>query len=100
MERSWKGLKLNMAKTSGNRRERLRDWFAAIVLLEGVCIAIGLLMPVTPGKIGERISWSPATLIKPDPSYLESAAAWFLFTNIAFVLFGLIVCVLVVRRRT
>lgn len=93
------GQKNEMTNTSGNKQTGLRDWLVAIVLLEGVCLAIGLLMPITPSKTGDHTSWSPASLVKQDPSYLESAAAWFLFTNIAFVLIGLIVYVVVIRRR-
>ncbi len=88
-----------METRSPKRRTGLRDWFVAVVVLEAVSLVIGLVMPVTPSKTGARTGWRPASFITPDPTYLESATGWFVFTNIVFVLLGLMIYLAVVRRR-
>jgi len=88
-----------METRSPERRTGLRDWLVAVGVLEVVSLVIGLVMPISPSKTGAGTGWSPARLITPEPSYLESAAGWFAVTNIVFMLAGLMIYLAVVRRR-
>ena len=57
------------------------------VSIEFVALLIGLVMPVTPSKIGSS-EWSPAQLLFPEPSYLQEVAVYFVLAHLVMAVFG------------
>jgi hypothetical protein len=86
-----------MKNVANGGRSAIPDWLVVVVLVEGACLAIALLMPITPSRTASI--WSPASLFALGPSYLERAVAWFAVTNIIVVLIGLVAWFAIRRHR-
>lgn len=67
-----------------------------LLVLEGMCLAIALVTPITPSKTGS--TWSPAELLTPEPSYLQEVLASFVLVNLLFVILAAVVWVTVRLR--
>ena len=73
-----------------DRPSRIPDWLVFVTLVEAGALGISLIMPITPSKTGSGSTWSPASLLTPDPIYLETVGAWFVVTHLLLVVLGLV----------
>ena len=67
-----------------------RDLLVTLLLSQTICVALGILLPITPSKTGAKHSL--AEFFLEYPTYLEEFIFYYLFTNIILlaVLFGFI----------
>jgi hypothetical protein len=65
-----------------------RDRWVGIAAIEGIAVAIGLAMPITPSRTGS--DGSLAQLFLDDPTYLQEFVVYFLLTHALFILIGLV----------
>ena len=63
----------------------------AVLVVEGVALAIALVTPITPSKTGS--TWRFAGLFWTDPSYLQKVAASFVVVNWLIGLIGLVILI-------
>ncbi|UCC84849.1 MAG: hypothetical protein JSW46_08005 [Gemmatimonadota bacterium] len=62
-----------------------------VLLIEWICLLIGLAMPITPSKTGGDSSL--AYLFFDDPGYLQEVLVYFVLGNLVFGILALIVLV-------
>ncbi len=65
------------------------DRVKGVLVIEFVALAIALVTPITPSKTGS--TWTPASLIRTDPTYLEKVTASFVLVNLLILVLGLAV---------
>ncbi len=62
-----------------------------LFLAEGAALLIGLLMPITPSKIGSDRGL--AHLFISEPSYLQQVLVYFALTNLLLLILGAIIAI-------
>lgn len=68
-----------------------------VLLIEWVCVLIGLAMPITPSKTGS--DFSMADLLFDDPHYLQEVVVYFALGNLLFGILTLIVLAVLWKDR-
>jgi hypothetical protein len=68
-----------------------------VLLIEWICLLIGLAMPITPSKTGGDLGF--ADLFFDDPTYLQEVLVNFVFGNLIFGILALIVLAVLWKER-